>query len=240
MRTLFDTPTANQPADADLAAPVPRIEAVLFDFANTIFRMIDAEEWLRRVDADLGRPVGDPAGALAQLTAAALRPDIIAAQVGRDTDAGSHRRAMYAWFAEVDALRGHEEVAYDRMIADDSWIPYQDTEPLLRALYERGMPVGVVSDIAWDISAHLAHHEMADLVDAYALSHEVGREKPDPQIFLKACADLGVDPRRTLMVGDNPFRDGGAAAVGIRAFILPAEHRVTVRGLDQVLALIDR
>ena len=234
MRTLFDTPSANQPADADLAAPVPRVEAVLFDFANTIFRMIDVEEWLRRVGVD------DPTGAVAQLAAAALRPDIVAAQVGRDTDAGSHRRAMYAWFTEVDALHGREEAAYDRMIADDSWIPYEDTGPLLRALFERGIPVGVVSDIAWDISAHLAFHEMADLVDAYALSHEVGREKPDPQIFLKACADLGVDPRRTLMVGDNPVRDGGAAAVGIRAFILPAEHRVAVRGLDQVLALIDR
>src|SRR6266508_4171844 len=144
MRTLFDTPTASLPTEADLFAPVPPVEAVLFDFANTIFRMIDVEEWLRRVSADLGRPLDDPAGAVMQLAAALSRPDIVAAQVGRDMDAASHRRAMYAWFAAVDFLRGHEEVAYERMIADDSWIPYQDTEPLLRALLERGIPVGVV------------------------------------------------------------------------------------------------
>jgi HAD superfamily hydrolase (TIGR01549 family) len=238
MRTLFDTPAANQPAEADLVAPVPPVEAVLFDFANTIFRMIDLEEWFRRIDADLGRSLDDPAAAVAQLSAAYLRPDVVAAQIGRDSSADAHRRAMHAWFMAVDALRGHEDVAYDRMIADDSWIPYRDTEPTLRTLFDRGIPVGVVSDIAWDISAHVAHHGLADLIDAYALSHEVGREKPDPQIFLKACADLGVDPRRTLMVGDNPVRDGGASAVGIRTFILPAEHRVSERGLLQVLPLI--
>ena len=232
MRTLFDSHAANL-APADLAGPVPPVEAVLFDFANTIFRMIDAEEWLRRTGID------EPALVVTRLAEAARRPEVAAAQVGRDTDAEAHRRAMYAWFSAVDALRGHEKAAYDRMIADDSWVPYGDTEPVLRALFERGIPVGVVSDIAWDISAHLAHHGMAHLVDAYALSHEVGREKPDPQIFLKACADLGVDPRRTLMVGDNPARDGGAAVVGIRALILPAEHRTGERGLHQVLALVD-
>ncbi|SFF27642.1 HAD family hydrolase [Streptomyces mirabilis] len=67
------------------------------------------------------------------------------------------------------------------------------------------------------------------------ISYEQGREKPDPQLFLKACADPGADPRATLMVGDNPIRDGGAAACGLRAYILPAEHRTGERGLTDVL-----
>lgn len=255
MHTLFDSPTANRPTALDQAGPVPPVEAVLFDFANTIFRMIDVTEWLRRValDADRGRrpepglPRPSPPiehrgydSAVVEALAAAYRLEsVIAAQAGRDVDAVLHRRAMCAWFAEVELLRGIEDLAYDRMIAGDSWVPYPDTAPVLRELRERGIPFGVVSDIAWDVSVHFTAAGIADLPDAFVLSYQIGREKPDPQMFLKACADLGADPRRTLMVGDNPVRDGGATAVGIRAFILPAEHRTGERGLRQALALLD-
>ncbi|HKS99417.1 MAG TPA: HAD-IA family hydrolase, partial [Rugosimonospora sp.] len=165
-------------------------------------------------------------------------PEVVAEQAGRDTAAAAHRRAMCAWFAAVDFLRGYEDAAYRQVIAADAWLPYPDTGPVLRELAARGIPVGVVSDIGWDLRVHLAHHGLADLVGAVAMSYQVGREKPDPLIFLKACSDLGVDPRRTLMVGDSPARDGGAAAVGIRSFILPAEHRTGERGLRQVLSLL--
>ena len=57
-------------------------------------------------------------------------------------------------------------------------------------------------------------------------------------MFTTACAALGVDPRATLMVGDNPGRDGGAVAVGCRAFVLPSEYRDGERGLNAVLSLL--
>lgn len=244
MRSLFDSPSACQPTVEDLAAPVPPVEAVLFDFSNTLFHIVDLGDWLRRVARASGRPdaltgPGAVDAIATQLTQAYARPEVIALQAGRDTSADLHRRAMYGWFAAVDFLRGYEELAYRQMIADDAWVPYPDTEPLLRTLAARGVPVGIVSDIAWDLRRHLVHFGLADLVAAVAMSYDVGREKPDPVIFLKACSDLGIDPRRTLMVGDSPARDGGAAAVGIRALILPAEHRSGERGLHQVLSLVD-
>ena len=243
MRSLFDTPTFNFPPEPELAAPVPPIEAVLFDFANTIFHVLEMPEWLHRVAIDVGRPgaFDDPATisvVCAELAEAYQLPEVQAAQVGRDTDQPAHRRGMYAWWSKVDFLKGIEAPAYERMIADDSWVPYPDTGPVLQALHERGVPVGVVSDIAWDIRRHVAAAGLEDLIGTFALSFEVGREKPDPQLFLKACADLGCDPRRTLMVGDNPARDGGAAATGLRAFILAGEHRTGERGLHQVLSLV--
>ncbi|WP_326662532.1 HAD-IA family hydrolase [Streptomyces canus] len=57
------------------------------------------------------------------------------------------------------------------------------------------------------------------LIHTCVISYEQGREKPDPHLFLKACAGLGTDPRATLMVGDNPIRDGGAAACGLRTYM---------------------
>jgi hypothetical protein len=40
------------------------------------------------------------------------------------------------------------------------------------------------------------------------------------------------------MVGDNPAKDGGAAASGLRAFILPGEIRTGERGLAHVLGFL--
>ncbi|MFB9449238.1 HAD family hydrolase [Dactylosporangium vinaceum] len=241
--TLFDSATTYRITPAESAAPPPPVQAVLFDFVNTLFQMIEAPDWLRLVAADTGRPgaLDDPARAaavVADLATAYQRPDVLAAQVGRDRSMTAHRDAMLAWFAAVPFLHGHEAAAHARMIDAGSWRPYPDTAPVLRALRERGIRAGVVSDIAWDIRVFADRHGLDGLIDAWALSFEAGREKPDPELFRKACADLGTDPRATLMVGDNPARDGGAAAAGLRCYILPAEHRTGDRGLGPVLDLV--
>ena len=242
IHTLFETPSAYRPGDAEMAAPVPAVQAVLFDFSNTLFQMIDLETWLRRVGAAAGRLTAlDRPGAVAeisdQLRAAFRLPSVVAVQEGRDLSSAQHRHAMRAWWEQVDFLHGAEEAAYRELTAPDAWVPYPDTEPVLRALRDRGLRIGVVSDFAWDLRTHLAHHGLDALVDTCVISYEQGREKPDPQLFLKACADLGTDPRATLMVGDNPLRDGGAAACGLRTYILPSEHRSGERGLTDVLRL---
>ena len=73
----------------------------------------------------------------------------------------------------------------------------------------------MVSNIGFDIRPHFAGLGPGRLVDAFVLSYEVGRCKPDPAIFLRACGMLGVDPERTLMVGDTPA-DAGAVAGRLR------------------------
>ncbi|WP_329048281.1 HAD-IA family hydrolase [Streptomyces violaceus] len=146
---------------------------------------------------------------------------------------------MRGWWEHVDFLRGVEETAYRELTAPDAWLPCSDTRPALRALLRaRGLRIGLVSDFAWDLRVHLAHAGLEDLIDGFVISYEQGREKADPQLFLKACAGLGADPRATLMVGDNPVRDGAATACGLRAYILPAEQRTGDRGLAEVLRLV--
>ncbi|HET9171770.1 MAG TPA: HAD-IA family hydrolase [Actinospica sp.] len=237
---LYSLPTAVPTAPADLAGPVPPVEAVLFDFANTLFRMPPTEQYLAWIWAKAGRdPLTLDAAAVAeQVHAAGRLPHVAAAQHGRDTSAEKHRAATEVWFEEVPAFEGIVDVAYDAILDIENWFPYDDTEPVLRALAERNIPIGIVSDIPFDLRPFLAAHGLAEHVGAYALSYELGVEKPDPRMFLKACADLGADPRSTLMVGDNPPRDGGAVACNLRVLLLPAEPKTGERGLDAVLRLV--
>ncbi|MFD8388600.1 HAD family hydrolase [Streptomyces sp. NPDC059680] len=244
IHTLLETPSVHRPSEAERAAPVPTVQGVLFDFSNTIFQMIDLETWLRRVGAASGRLATlDEPGAVAeisgQLRAAFRLPSVVAFQEGRDLSPELHRRAMWGWWEQVEFLRGAEEAAYRELTAPDAWVSYPDTGPVLRALRARGLRIAIVSDFAWDLRTHLAHHGLDALIDTCVISCEHGREKPDPQLLLKACADLATDPRATLMVGDNPVRDGGATACGLRTLILPAEHRTGERGLTDVLRLVN-
>jgi HAD superfamily hydrolase (TIGR01493 family) len=213
------------------------VGAVLVDFSNTLFHMVEARTWLARVAAATGRDL-DLDAVLTEVEQTAAHPDVVAAQHGRDLSDAAHRAAMHAWFSRVPALAGAEDAAVDVLRAPDAWVPYPDTAEVLAALAARDVPVGVVSDIGWDIRVHARHAGIEHLVGSWTLSCELGIEKPDPAVFRAACESLGVDPRATLMVGDNPARDGGAVGVGCRVLLLPAEHRLGERGLRAVLDLV--
>ena len=65
----------------------------------------------------------------------------------------------------------------------------------------------------------LRQHGLYDLFDVFAVSDELGVEKPDPKIFSAALDTLGVEPGdydKALMVGNNLRRDvRGANALGL-------------------------
>ena len=91
---------------------------------------------------------------------------------------------------------------------------------LLEALRERGLKLGLVSN-AFD-PPHLLHRDLAELgiadrLDVAFFSSEVGRRKPDPEIFRRALAELDVSAAEALFVGDTLASDiAGAAALGMR------------------------
>lgn len=67
-------------------------------------------------------------------------------------------------------------------------------------------------------NAKLAGIGLADLVDIVRTAEDLGSGNPAPEAFHQTCAALGVDPARTLMVGDNLDLDVTAArAAGLSA-----------------------
>jgi putative hydrolase of the HAD superfamily len=96
-----------------------------------------------------------------------------------------------------------------------------------------------VSDTGWDVQQVFAEYDFDRYVRTYVMSFQHGATKPAPQLFHRACDDLGVAPRETLMVGDNYLTDGGAAAAGLTALVLPPVPTGSPRGLDVVLRILD-
>jgi putative hydrolase of the HAD superfamily len=130
------------------------------------------------------------------------------------------------------------DALYDRHMAPAAWRAYPDAAEVLAGLRERGIAVGVVSNIGWDLRPVFRAHGLDAYVGAYVLSYEHGVQKPDVRLFALACDALGVAPESTLMVGDSRFADGGAAALGCAVYFvdpLPAADRPD--GLRPVLDL---
>ncbi|MQA96157.1 MAG: GNAT family N-acetyltransferase [Streptosporangiales bacterium] len=216
------------------------IEAVLFDFSGTLFHAVDDTEWIR-LAAGPGRSFGDDelARLVGELESAWRRPEVRAAQEGRDLSVEAHRQAGLTWVRAVPELAPLAGGLYGVLTSPEGWVPFEDSGRVLTELRRRGIPVGVVSNIAWDLRPIFRHHGLEHLVDVFVHSHDFAVTKPDPTLYAMACAKLGADPRNTLMVGDTPAADGGAAYSGLRAYVLPITG-VTARrrGLADVLRLL--
>ncbi|MFD7406611.1 HAD family hydrolase [Streptomyces sp. NPDC059866] len=228
--------------------------AVLFDFSGTLFRVESTESWLRAVLTEADVPLPEPEfGRAAQALQAAgalpggAFPERVPVELAdvwevRDQSSAQHRAAYTGLSRQVPLPEpGLHDALYDRHMTPAAWTPYPDAAEVLRTLHERGVGIGVVSNIGWDLRPVFRAHGLDRYVGTYVLSYEHGIRKPDPRLFAAACAELGADPRQVLMVGDEPRADGGAATLGCAVHFvhhLPADERPD--GLRPVLDLVDR
>jgi|SRR5215831_2105902 len=106
----------------------------------------------------------------------------------------------------------------------ENFMLYEDAPPVLDALREHGLAIGLVTNGQRDLDEFIAHHRLE--VDAAVGSKTHGRIKPHPSIFTAALRALDVRAEETAMVGDSYEDDiEGARALGMRAILLDREGR---------------
>ncbi|WP_238422077.1 HAD family hydrolase [Gordonia sp. 'Campus'] len=228
-----------------MTGPTPP-RGVLFDFSGTLFRFEARDEWFAELRDDSGAPfdAARQSEIIRRMVAPVGIPDGIfgddrIAWERRDLDPELHRAGYLALLREAGmGNTAHASSLYNRVLDPSSWVPFHDTVAVLQKLAASDVPIGIVSNIAFDLRKVLALHGVEDLVGACALSYEVGAIKPDPQIFRAALDPLGVPPTEVLMVGDSETADGGARDLGCSFALVhdvPAGDRPTAL-LDAVTA----
>ncbi|MEU0870230.1 HAD family hydrolase [Nocardia brasiliensis] len=200
------------------------LEAVLFDYSGTLFRLEEKQSWGDDLVAADGRAfdVHEKTEILRRMTAPVhqiVEFDAAGqyAWDNRDLDPELHRKA-YLEVLRKSGVPFDDQATklYDRMIDPLEWTPYPDVEEVLTSLAAQGIQVAVVSNIAFDIRPAFTARGWDRYIDAFALSFEIGAIKPQPRIFAATLDKLGVDPTAALMVGDSAEADGGATAIGCR------------------------
>jgi putative hydrolase of the HAD superfamily len=227
---------------------MPAYRAVVFDFFGTLTRSVQRGPQHAEIARALGADPEAVRGVLDRTFRARARGRYGSAEATLRwviEQAGGHPRtaAVRAGVpARVNALKA------DTTLRDDA-------VSALSALKRRGLGTAVVSDCTHELPAFLPGLPVAPLLDAKIYSVQVGFCKPDPQIYLAACDELGVRPDECLYVGDGGSHElTGAAAVGMDPVRLTApdlaNHLVfdadtnfagrTVRSLTEVVGLVDQ
>ena len=203
------------------------VRAAVFDLDDTLYAFDGPGgangPALRALAESAARALGlSPEGFLADV-AASLAGQV--ARVGRSSP-GYHSRCVR--YANVLASHGLP-LRHALPLVERYWTellsrvsPDPAAAPLLRSLRERGLRVGIGTDMtAQEQFRKLEALGLLDLVDFVATSEEAGAEKPDPAFFALVADRAGCPPADILFVGDNLRKDAlGAAAAGLRGLWL--------------------
>jgi HAD superfamily hydrolase (TIGR01509 family) len=84
------------------------------------------------------------------------------------------------------------------------------------------MAVASSSTHGW-VNGHLTRLALADRFGHVSCRQEGVPAKPEPDLYLRACEALGVDPRRALAVEDSPNGVIAAKAAGMFCVAIPHE-----------------
>ena len=194
---------------ATTASVVGVLEAVLFDWTNTLVEFKWDDELLA---------AGHRAGSR-------RRRATIRRFTARYREVVARPTATYRPYAELlgRARRRRPRPVHRRRargVAPGASV-LASAQALLESLRERGLKTGVVAN-SWPEPARAPARGRRSatasraLLDVQVWSEEVGARKPEPAIFLRALAELDVDPIDAMFVGDRLDTDvQGAAAVGM-------------------------
>jgi putative hydrolase of the HAD superfamily len=200
------------------------LRAVLFDWGDTLMEFAYDPELVE---------AGHRAGLAALDRDGLPDPDALAARVVEQIEPlflAPGRLEEVEYPGLVRELLGHvgieisdEELMRYLEAEHTAWAPAfvlgSTTHALLDALRNRGLKLGLVSN-AFDpreiLQADLESMGVAERLDFAVFSSEVGRRKPDPEIFRVALEALQVQPEETVFVGDRLYEDvRGAGELGM-------------------------
>lgn len=130
-------------------------------------------------------------------------------------------RARYALDAPLDELLAAKNRAYLELAGTAT-----DVFPEMRAFVERLSAEGVVMAVASGssraaIEAVLAATGLAGRFAVTVSAEEVGRGKPEPDVFLEAARRLGAAPGDCVVLEDAPPGAAAARAAGMRCIAVP-------------------
>jgi HAD superfamily hydrolase (TIGR01509 family) len=186
----------------------PTLRAVVFDFDGLV---LDTETpvytaWLEAFDAH-GAEFTAEEWALEVGTAGAL-----------DLEAMLHARATRA--VDVDAMHAARRARRDELVSTNRLLPgVEQWIADVRRLH-LGVAIASSSPIDW-VDGHLVRLGVRDRFDHVSCRDVDVPGKPAPDVYLRACAALGVDPGDALAVEDSPNGIKAAKAAGLRCVAVP-------------------
>ena len=88
-------------------------------------------------------------------------------------------------------------------------------------LRRRGIKIGLASSSVWEsVDRMLETTGASDFIDHAISGEDCSAYKPDPEVYQKALAALGLNPDETIAVEDSPTGIAAAKNAGLRVYAL--------------------
>jgi len=98
---------------------------------------------------------------------------------------------------------------------------FDDTLPTLKELDNRGLILGLISNVVQDMESTYTDLGLQPYLDFKVTSAEIGSDKPNPEIFEAALKKAQVKPEEVIYIGDQYDIDVvGARGVGMKALLI--------------------
>ena len=119
------------------------------------------------------------------------------------------------------------------------FILFDDVSAALKVLKARGLKLGLLTNLQSEVNSMCRELGIADYLDFTVTSVEVGADKPQPPIFLKALQLAHVNAAEAIHVGDQYQNDViGARRVGISPILLDrADYYVEITDCPRIRSL---
>jgi HAD superfamily hydrolase (TIGR01509 family) len=128
----------------------------------------------------------------------------------------------------------------------NSYIEQADILPGVVAILETAQKMGLKIGLATSSGDRWARNHLERLgidhyFDAFVEANDVKNVKPDPEIFLKACEELGVKPQEAIAFEDSLNGAISAKAAGMYCVVVPNEvtKNLEFTDVDQLLGSMD-
>ncbi len=205
------------------------IKAVFFDLYHTVVRYEPPREELEAAAlAESG--VHMKPEALRRPLAVAdefIYKEISQTPLGRRSD--EDRRALYTCYQEIvlkeAGIKATQQIVLSLLgrmqRAKTKLVLFDDVMPVLTDLKERGLVLGLISNVDRDIGPLLGGLGVGRLLQVVVTSQDAGSSKPQPRIFAEAARRAGVKAGEAMYVGDQYQIDVlGAENAGMKGVLL--------------------
>ncbi|MFB7882362.1 HAD family hydrolase [Brevundimonas diminuta] len=107
----------------------------------------------------------------------------------------------------------------------------------LSRLRDDGMKMAVCSNsIRKTIELMMELSDLSQHLDLIVSNEDVSKAKPDPEMYLKAMSELGVQPHETLILEDNEHGIQAARASGAQVLVIGTPDDVEYARIKQAMA----
>ena len=119
------------------------------------------------------------------------------------------------------------------------WPPLPDAAPFLRRLRTAGKPMAILSNVTRE-AIRLSVHKLGVPFDLVVTADDVQSYKPAPQHWLRAQAELGIEPREQLHIAASMTHDiGPCALLGVPSVWVNRHAEPTPAGFEPSLVVAD-